>query len=54
MLHPNTWIQIPVRFKIGIHKLYLGQTGGVGYLCMLSVTFDLIISLAQVKVEIER
>ena len=54
MLQPNIWI--PFCFKIGIHKWYLGQTGGVGYLCMLgfSVSFDLIVSLAQAKVEVER
>ena len=56
MLQPNTGIQIPFRFKIGIHKWYLGQMRGIGYLCMLgfSVTFDLIVSLAQAEVEIER
>ena len=55
MLQPNTLLQIAFRFKIGIHKLYLG-TGEVGYLCKLgvSVTFDLIVSLAQAKVEVER
>ena len=49
-------MQIPFRFKIGIHKWCLGQTGGVGYLCILgfSDTFDLIVSLAQAKVEVER
>ena len=50
-------MQIPFRFKIGIHKWYLGQTGGMGYLCMLGFsffTFDLIVSLAQEKVEVER
>ena len=57
MLQPNTWMQIPFRFKIGIHKWYLGQTGmGVGYLCMLGFifTFDLIVSLAQAMVQVER
>ena len=56
MLQPSTWMQILFRFNIGIHKWYLGQTGGVGYLCMLgfSVTFDLIISLAQAAVEVKR
>ena len=56
MLQPITWMQIPFRFKIGIHKWYLGQTGGVGYFCMFgfSFTFDLIVSLAQTKVEVER
>ena len=56
MLQPNTWMQIPFRFKIGIHKWYLGQTWGEGYLCMLvfSFAFDLIVSLARAKVEVER
>ena len=56
MLQPNTWMQIPFRFNIGIYKWYLGQTRGVGYLCMLgfSFTFDLIVSLAQTKVEVKR
>ena len=56
MLQPNTGIQIPFCFKIGICKWCLGPKGGVGYLCMLgfSVTFDLIVSLAQAEVEIER
>ena len=38
------------------HKLYLCQTGGLGYSCMFcfSFTFDLIVSLAQPKVEAER
>ena len=55
MLQPNTWMQTPFRFKIGIRKWYLGQTGGVRYLCMLgfSFTFDLIGSLAQANVEVE-
>ena len=56
ILQPNTWMKIPFRFKIGIHKWYLGQKEGVGYLCTLgfSFTFDLIVSLAQAKVEVER
>ena len=56
MLQPNTWMQLLFRFKIDFHKWYLGPTGGGGYLCMLgfSVTFDLIVSLAQAKVEVER
>ena len=32
ILQPNTLMQIAFRFKMGIHKWYLG-TGGVGYLC---------------------
>ena len=49
-------MQIPFRLKIGIQKWYIGQMGGMGYLCMLgfNVTFDLIVSLAQTKVEVER
>ena len=49
-------MQMPFRFKIGIHKWYLDQTGGTGYLCMLglSFTFGLIVSLAQPEVEVER
>ena len=56
MLQPNTWMQIPFCFKLGSHKWYLDQMGGVGYLCMLgfSVTFDLIVSLAQANVEVEK
>ena len=46
-------MQTPFRSNIGIHKRYLGETGGVGYSFMLvfSFTFDLIVSLAQGNVE---
>ena len=46
-------MQNPFRFKIDIHKWYLGQTGVTGYLLMLGIrfTFDLIVSLAQAKAE---
>ena len=46
-------MQIPFRFKIRIHKWYLGPTGEVGYLFMLgfSFTYDLIVSLVQTKVK---
>ena len=56
MLQPNTWMQIPFRFQIGILNWYSGQTGGVEYLCMLgfNVTIDLNVSLAQANVEVER
>ena len=49
-------MQLPFGIQIGIHKWYLGKMGGVGYLRMLgfSFTFDLIVSLAQAKVEINR
>ena len=48
-------MQMPFLFNIGIHKCYLGKTGGAGYLCMLGFifTFYLIVSLAQAEVEAE-
>ena len=54
MLQPNTWTQISFRFKIGIHKWYLGLARGIGNLCLLdfSFTFDLIVSLTQAVVEV--
>ena len=47
------WMQTQFRCNIGIHKWYLGETGGMGYFFMLvfSFTFDLIVSLAQGNVE---
>ena len=49
MLQPIVWTQTPFGFKIGIHKWYLGQTGGGGYFFMLGFSFswDLIVSLVQ-------
>ena len=35
MLQPYMLMQMPFRFKIRIHKWYLGQMGLVGYLFML-------------------
>ena len=58
MLQSNSWLQIPFRFKIGIHceRWYLGQTGRMGYLCMHGFNFsiDLIVPLTQTKVDVER
>ena len=49
-------MQMQFRFKIGIRKWYLYQTGVVGYLCMLGFSFKfyLIVSLVQAEVEVER
>ena len=41
----------PSRFKIGIYKLYLGQTGVIGTYFCLVLFLHLIVSLAQAKAE---
>ena len=49
MLQPYMLMQMLFRFKIRIHKWYLGHTRVVGYLFMLGFSFtcDLIVSLVQ-------
>ena len=53
MLQLYMLVQVPFRFKIRIHKWYLGQTGVVGYLFMHSFSFkcDLIVSQVQTEVK---
>ena len=53
MLQSYMLMHMPFRFKIRIHKWYLGQTGVVGYLFMFGFSFtcDLIVSLVQTKVQ---
>ena len=42
MLQPNTWMQMPFRFKFGTHKWYLGQTGELGTRVCLILVLHLI------------
>ena len=51
MLQLYMLMQMSFRFKIHIHKWYLGQTEVVGYFFMLGFSFtrDLIVSLVQTR-----
>ena len=57
-LQHNMWMQTPFRSNIGIHKWYLGETGGVGYFFMLVfsfyIWFDCFSGPRKYRIEVER